>query len=66
MKNTFKFAFLGLALTVAFASCGGAETKTNTTDDSTANLVDSTETAIDSTLTTVDSAAINVDTTVTK
>lgn len=28
MKNSFKFGFLGLALTVALASCGGNETKT--------------------------------------
>src|SRR5690606_11545344 len=40
MKNLFKFGFLGLALTIAFASCGGAETKTEQVADSLANQVE--------------------------
>ncbi len=68
MKNLFKFGFLGLALTIAFASCGGAETKTeqatdslNTAVDSISNVADSTIGAVvDSTKAAVDSVAKNV------
>ena len=42
MKNLFKFGFLGLALTIAVASCNNAETSTEATTDSLANVVDST------------------------
>ncbi|SFS89031.1 hypothetical protein [Sphingobacterium wenxiniae] len=46
MKNLFKFGFLGLALTVAFAACGGAETKTEETADSLANEIENTTDSI--------------------
>ncbi len=42
MKNVFKFAFLGLALTVAFASCNNAETKTEENVDSLNNAIENT------------------------
>ncbi len=46
MKNLFKFGFLGLALTVAFASCGGAETKTEEVADSLATEIENTTDSI--------------------
>ena len=46
MKNLFKFGFLGLALTIAFASCGGGETKTDATTDSLANEIENTTDSI--------------------
>lgn len=62
MKNLIKFGFLGLALTIAFASCGGAETKTEQVADSTVNAIDSTVAAVDSTVAAVaDSAKTAVD-----
>lgn len=42
MKNLFKFGFLGLALTIAVASCNNAETSTEAAADSLENVVDST------------------------
>ncbi|WP_437922363.1 hypothetical protein [Sphingobacterium sp. LRF_L2] len=53
MKNLFKFGFLGLALTIAFASCGGAETKTEENADSLANAVENTTDSIADSLNTV-------------
>ncbi|GEM64599.1 MULTISPECIES: hypothetical protein [Sphingobacterium] len=66
MKNSFKFAFLGLALTVAFASCNGTANKSETTSDSLAidsanTVIDSANTAIDSAKTVVDSAKVAID-----
>ncbi|MBD1433781.1 MULTISPECIES: hypothetical protein [Sphingobacterium] len=40
MKNLFKFGFLGLALTIAFASCGGQQTQTEETADSLAEGIE--------------------------
>ena len=67
MKNAFKLGFLGLALTVAFASCNSAEKKAEGAIDSTAAALDSTAGALDSTAQAVaDTAAKLVDTTATK
>jgi len=38
MKNTFKFMFVALAMTIALASCGG-KTETTTAPDSVATEV---------------------------
>lgn len=64
MKNVLKFGFLGLALTVAVASCNNAETKTEAAADSAANAIDSTANAVsDSLKNTADSAINAVDST---
>ncbi|WP_028295623.1 hypothetical protein [Olivibacter sitiensis] len=39
MKNAFKFGFFGLALAIAVASCGGSESKTEETADTTIEVV---------------------------
>lgn len=57
MKNALKFGFLGLALTVAFASCNNTEKKAEDANDSVANTLDSAATTLDSATTTLDSAA---------
>jgi len=57
MKNVFKFAFLGLALTVAFAACNGGETKTEETTSDTTTVIEEN--------TTVDTSVVVTDTTVT-
>ncbi len=56
MKNLFKFGFLGLAFTIAFASCGGqqtqneeaTETLTEGIENTTENVADSLENVADS------------------
>ncbi|PRD54457.1 hypothetical protein [Sphingobacterium gobiense] len=56
MKNLLKFGFLGLALTIGFASCGGqqtqnedaTETVTEGIENSTEQLADSLENVADS------------------
>ena len=70
MKNAFKFGFLGLALTLAFASCGETAKKTdaatvsaNVALDSANTQLDSAKTAVDSAKSAVDSAAAKVDST---
>jgi len=42
MKNSFKFGFLALAMTVAFASCGGSQTKTEDAVEEASTEVDNT------------------------
>ena len=66
MKNALKFGFLGLALTVAFASCNNTEKKAEGAADSASALVDSAANTLDSAKTTVDSAAAKVDSAATK
>ncbi|APU99057.1 hypothetical protein BV902_24330 [Sphingobacterium sp. B29] len=63
MKNAFKFGFLGLALTLAFASCGETAKKTDAATDSANVALDSANTQLDSAKTAVDSAAAKVDST---
>ena len=63
MKNAFKLGFLGLALTVAFASCGETGKKTDAAIDSANTALDSANTALDSANTAVDSAKTAVDST---
>ncbi|WP_033564175.1 hypothetical protein [Sphingobacterium sp. SYP-B4668] len=46
MKNLFKFGFLGLALTLAFASCGNSTTKTEEAADSLADSISATTDSI--------------------
>jgi len=55
MKNTFKFMFVALAMTIALASCGG---KTETTSTETTDTV-ATEVAapVDTTATPADTTA---------
>lgn len=57
MKNLFKFGFLGLAFTIAFASCGGGqqteseeatETLTEGIENTTEQIADSLENVADS------------------
>jgi len=61
MKNAFKLGFLGLALTVAFASCGETGKKSTDADDSASALVDSAANTLDSAANKIDSAAQKVD-----
>jgi len=49
MKNLFKFGFLGLALTIAFASCGGQQTQNEeATETLTEGIENTTEQVADS------------------
>lgn len=50
MKNLFKFGFLGLALSIGFASCGGAteQTATDATETVAEGVENATEQAADS------------------
>lgn len=65
MKNVLKFGFLGLALTIAVASCNNAEKKAEDATDSAAqaidsaanNVADSVKAAADSAVNAIDSAA---------
>jgi len=59
MKNVLKFGFLGLALTVAVASCNNAETKTEAAADSAANAIDSTANAVADSITNTADSAVN-------
>ncbi|GEM_PF-113800 len=61
MKNAFKLGFLGLALTVAFASCGETGKKSDAATDSANTALDSANTALDSANTALDSAKTAVD-----
>ncbi|MDR2269924.1 MAG: hypothetical protein LBF27_03370 [Sphingobacterium sp.] len=61
MKNAFKLGFLGLALTLAFASCGETSKKAEGAADSAANKIDSAANTLDSAANKVDSAAQKVD-----
>ncbi|MDR6737611.1 MULTISPECIES: hypothetical protein [unclassified Sphingobacterium] len=63
MKNAFKFGFLGLALTLAFASCGETGKTTDAATDSANVALDSANTQLDSAKTAVDSAEAKVDST---
>ena len=48
MKNLFKFGFLGLALTIAFASCGGQTQQEEATETLTEGIENQTEQVADS------------------
>ncbi|WP_028295624.1 hypothetical protein [Olivibacter sitiensis] len=64
MKNLFKFGFLGLALALAVAACGGSETKTEETADTTVEVVptpDDTIEVVTDTVVTTDTLAEDTD-----
>jgi len=47
MKNSFKFGFLALAMMVAFASCGGSQTKTEDVAEEVSTEVENTDEALE-------------------
>lgn len=62
MKNLFKFGFLGLALALVVAACGGSETKTEETADTTLEVVptpDDTISIVTDTTITTDTLAVD-------
>lgn len=63
MKNLFKFGFLGLALTIGAASCGGSSSTTEQDTADTAVLVEETvetDTSLVITDTTITTDTVNV------